>query len=123
MSGGMITSVSEYQVQKVILGGELEIIGYPTSNGSGTAAMLLGSQIAINVESEHKEEAWQFVKTYIRHGYSGIGFPMVNSILEEVLQETMTPEDALGEDGITKCELPKGGLYTEDADIIVYAAT
>lgn len=123
ISGGMIADVGDYQIQKELFGGEIDVLGYPTTFGSGTAAGFLGSQVAINAESEHADEAWQFVKSYILHGYAEMGFPIVDSLFEEVLQMAMEPEYFILDDGITKVEIGKDSLHTEDGEIIVYAAS
>lgn len=122
-SGGMINSVADYQVQEEMFGVDLDIIGYPTAKGSGTAANFWGAQLAINATSEHQEEAWEFVKSFVLNGYNEMGFPIVETQFEAKMQEAMKTEYVLSEDGVTELEIPKGGFSTTDGDVTVYAAS
>lgn len=88
-SGGMISSVADYQIQRELFGGDIGLIGYPTAQGSGTAANFWGTQLAINALSSNQEAAWEFVKYFVLHGYTGNGFPLVKEQLEKVLAEAM----------------------------------
>ena len=122
-SGGMISSVADYQIQRELFGGDIGLIGYPTAQGSGTAANFWGTQLAINALSSNQEAAWEFVKYFVLHGYTGNGFPLVKEQLEEVLAEAMQEERFASEDGTTTEKMLKGCLSTMDGDIIVYEAS
>ncbi|MCD7864236.1 MAG: extracellular solute-binding protein [Lachnospiraceae bacterium] len=92
LSLGMISSVAEYQIQCELYGETVEYIGYPTADGSGTAAYFRGIKLAINADSDEKEAAWEFVKYYLLNGYDSNagGFPLVKEQFEEAMAEAMT---------------------------------
>lgn len=121
-SGGMLCSVTDYQIQREIFGGELETIGYPTADGTGTAASFWGSQIAINVASTHQEEAWEFVKSFVLNGYDEVGFSLVKERFEAALQQSMEKMYSLSEDGAIQVEVAKGSYPVGDDNIYIYEA-
>ena len=123
LSGGMISSVVDYQIQREMFGGDIDIIGYPTAQGSGTAANFWGTQLAINALSSNQEEAWEFIKYYVLHGYTGNGFPLIKEQLENILAEAMEPIYVSPKAGEPVEKMPQGALTTEDGEIIVYEAT
>ena len=121
MSVGIIASVAGYQIQQKLYKNDFAVIGYPTNNGSGTAISFRGSELAINAQSENKEEAWEFVKYYLLNGYDGQGFPSMKAQFETVMQEAGEGIFSVGEDG-NSYEVPKGYYADEDVELQVYAA-
>ncbi|MCD7752680.1 MAG: extracellular solute-binding protein [Lachnospiraceae bacterium] len=122
LSLGVINSVADYQIQCELYGETIEYIGYPTADGSGTAAYFRGSQLAINADSAAGDAAWEFIKYYILNGYYGEGFPVVQSQFEEAMTEAMTDSYTDSVDGAGL--LPKGSYYvSNDVAITVYKAT
>lgn len=93
---GLITSVEDYRLASEMYGENVQFIGYPTGKGNGSAAQFTDS-LAINSQSGHQKEAWEFVKYYVQNGYSGTGFPIVqeqfDTVLEESLHETLVPDE------------------------------
>lgn len=89
---GIIRKVADYQIEKELFGEELCFIGYPTDTGSGTALSYYGSEISINSSSEHKEQAWEFVKFYLLNGYDNLGFPTVKQQFEACMDMAMQKE-------------------------------
>lgn len=93
---GLITSVEGYRLASELYGENVQFIGYPTGKGNGSAAQFTDS-LAINSQSGHQKEAWEFVKYYVQNGYSGTGFPIVqeqfDTVLEESLHEILIPDE------------------------------
>lgn len=93
---GLITSVEDYRLASELYGENVQFIGYPTGKGNGSAAQFTDS-LAINSQSGHQKEAWEFVKYYVQNGYSGTGFPIVqeqfDTVLEESLHEMLIPDE------------------------------
>ncbi|MCD8325417.1 MAG: extracellular solute-binding protein [Lachnospiraceae bacterium] len=89
LSYGIISCVADYQIQCELYGEAVEVIGLPTTAGSGTTAYFSGVELGINAAGEHQEAAWEFVKYYIFNGYSGSGFSIVQEIFDEVMAEAM----------------------------------
>lgn len=121
ISLGTITSVADYQIQKTLYGGELTFIGYPTVQGSGTAAGFSVGELSINQASSGKEAAWEFVKYNLQNGYDGIGFPVVRSLFEEVMKQAKEAEMVQEPEGTY--ELPKGTYSDRDTFFQVFGAS
>ena len=122
MSVGIISSVVDYQIQKMLYGDDVVFIGYPVTEGTGTAITFSGSDIAINAKNENQKGAWEFVKFYLLHGYNGQGFPIVREQFDQIMNNSMTEEYNTTEDGKTERN-PKGSYINGDEYIWVYAAT
>lgn len=101
MSVGILSSVTDYQIQKELYGGDVGFIGYPTAEGNGTAIGFFNSAVAINATNDNQEGAWEFVKYYLLHGYDGWGFPVVQRQFDQVMAEAMEEECYEAEDGGT----------------------
>lgn len=122
MSVGIISSVTDYQIQNALYGGNAAFVGYPVAEGSGTAVAFRADAVAINAGSGEQAGAWEFVKFYLMHGYDGQGFPIVREQFDRVLEAAMVDEYAVSEDGGTeKC--PKESYNDGGEIIIIYAAS
>lgn len=122
MSVGIISKVSDYQIQKELYGGDVAFIGYPVAEGSGTAVTFRGSDIAITAMKEDQTGAWEFVKFYLLHGYDGQGFPILQEQFEQEMDAAMEDDYIVTEDGET--EKNSKDYYSDGVtSIIVYAAT
>ena len=119
--GGSIFGVSDYQLEKKRYGEDISFIGYPTSEGSGTAISLRGSQLAINAKEEHQEEAWEFIKYYILNGYNNGGFPILETKFEEYLAKAQEPIIEVDAEGTHK--LPSGSYFNGVDMVTVYEAS
>lgn len=109
---GLITSVEDYRLESELYGENVQFIGYPTENGTGSAVLFSGDEMAINSKSEHQEEAWEFIKYFVQNGYNGTGFPLVKKQFDKVLNESMN-EVMVNEDGETK-EIAKKSYNEKD---------
>lgn len=123
MSVGIISSVAEYQIQKELYGGDVAVVGYPVTKGTGTVVAFRGSAVAINAQKEDSGGAWEFVKFYLLHGYDGQGFPVMKEQFDQVMKSAMKDDYITTESGEQQ-RLPKGH-YNDgaDRDFFVYAAT
>lgn len=119
---GILSNVADYQIQEELFGGEIDVIGYPTAGGSGTAISFRGSELAVNAAGENKETAWEFVKYYLLHGYDGQGFPVVREQFDAAMVHAMEDDYVTSVDGT---ERSAKEVYHAEKDyyIIVYAAT
>lgn len=122
MSVGILASVADYQIQEELYEGRMEVIGYPTENGSGTAVAYRGSDIAINAMNDDNKGAWEFVKYYLLHGYKGQGFPIVKQQFDIIMQEAMTEDYDTMEDGSVE-RIPKDSYYNGSDWSEIYAAS
>lgn len=122
MSIGIISSVDDYQIQEELYGKDVGFIGYPVSNGSGTAVAFSGSDIAVNARKEDQGGSWEFVKFYLLHGYDRWGFPIVKQQFDQVMEAAMEEDYGVTESGGIE-RYPKASYYTGGDHIFVYAAT
>ena len=126
MTVGIISSVSAYQLEKTFYGGDVDFIGYPVTEGSGTAVSFRGSDLAINTAGKNQKGAWEFVKYNLLQGYDGQGFPVVKERFQEVMAAAMAEEyelDELGEAQRIPKEVYSVGGSAAGEYIFVYAAT
>lgn len=109
---GLITSVEDYRLASELYGENVQFIGYPTVNGTGSAVFFAGDEVAINSKSQYQEEAWKFVKYYVQNGYNGTGtgFPLVKEQFDKMLEESM---DEVIEDGESTAK-----IYYSEWDVI-----
>lgn len=79
-------------------------IGYPFDSGYGTMAAINDIAIGISSTSNHKEEAWAFLKSLLEKEFQDNienGFPLRVSTLEQKLQDAEKPVyDADGEKAV-----------------------
>ena len=122
MSVGIISSVTDYQIQKELYGGDAAFIGYPVAEGSGTAVTFRGGEVAINARKEDQSGAWEFIKFYLLQGYDGQGFPVIQEQFDRVLEAAMTEDYLIEEDGRAE-KFRKEYYHDGGTDIFVYAAT
>ena len=122
MSIGLISSVSNYQIQKELYGGKVAFIGYPVAEGTGTAVAFRGSAVAVNAQTENQAGAWAFIKYYLLQGYDGQGFPVIKEQFDQVLEAAMK-EDYIGTENGGSERNPKEHYNDGSGDIFVYAAT
>lgn len=86
---GLISSVEDCRLASELYGENIQFIGYPTVNGTGSAAFFAGDEVAINSKSKYQEEAWEFVKYYVQNGYSKTAFPLVKEQFDKMLEESV----------------------------------
>ncbi|MCM1056297.1 MAG: extracellular solute-binding protein [Firmicutes bacterium] len=122
MSVGIISSVTDYQLQNELYGGSAAFVGYPVQKGSGTAVAFRADAVAINARKEDQRGAWEFVKFYLLHGYDGQGFPIIREQFDQALDAAMVENYNVSEDGHTE-RFCKEYYCDGGKDIYIYAAT
>ena len=122
MSIGLISSMSNYQIQKELYGGKVAFIGYPVAEGTGTVVAFRGSAVAVNSQTKNQAGAWAFIKFYLLQGYDGQGFPVIKEQFDQVLEAAMK-EDYIGTENGGSERNPKEHYNDGSGDIFVYAAT
>lgn len=120
LSVGIISSVTDYQIQRELYGKDIAFVGYPVTEGTGTAAAFYGSAVAINAKNENSAGAWEFVKYYLLHGYDGQGLPIIQEQFDQAMKEAM--EDQIVMDNGEEELFPKGYYDDGGGSIAVYAA-
>ncbi len=119
---GVINGVEDYCLESELYGENVQFIGYPTGEGTGSAVQFMGSQLAINAKTGNAQKAWEFIKYYLLHGYDGIGFPVMTKQWEDVLEASMEETETLDENGHSS-KVPKAVYQERDVvSIPVYRA-
>lgn len=119
------------QMYNAMFGGAASFIGYPVSEGVGSALAPSEGGYAISAKCTAPETAWQFVRGSFTEEYQsryGWGFPSNRAAFEKKLTEAMTPEYQKDENGNyildengKKIEVSRGGMSTGSLEIQFYA--
>lgn len=119
-----LNTVQDYQMILGMMGEPVTAIGYPVAEGVG-AAFVPQNLYGINANSEHKEGAWEFIKSLIGPEFYEEqyvwGFPTLISAYDKMNEEFMTPnyyEDING----NQVEESKGSFGYDGYAIEIYAA-
>ncbi len=121
------------QMYNAMFGGDASFIGYPVSEGVGSALMINEGGFAISSKCAAPDAAWQFVRTAFTGDFQaqrGWGFPSNRAAFDARLKDAMTPEyekDAdgnfvLDENGQKK-EISRGGWGWGSLNVEFYALT
>lgn len=128
-----LSDFNEIQMYNAMFGGDATFIGYPVSEGVGSAMMPNNGGYAISSSCAVPEVAWQFVRKTFTKDYQtqyGWGFPSNRAAFDERLKEAMTPEYQkdmngnyiLDENG-EKIEISRGGWGWGSLTVDFYALT
>lgn len=126
-----VSSVTELQMYNGLFGETITYVGYPDAERIGNRITPAGGSLAISSKSENKDAAWSFVQTLLGEEYQNSlinswgsdGFPVLQSALEALFEQSMTPEYDTDENG-EQVERPKTTWgYGNDFEITIYAAT
>ena len=118
-----VSDMKNYQMYSMIFGEPTTFIGFPSNGGTGSY-ITASNAMGINVKSENKDGAWDFIKTFIEEDYQKNSvewyFPVLRSALDAQFEEAMTPEytEIDGE----KVEQPKTTWGWDDFEAEIYAA-
>lgn len=121
MSVGLISNVTDYQLQSKLYGGDVSFIGYPVAEGTGTAVSFRGAQLAINAKGKNQDIAWEFIKFYLTNGYDDEGFPLLKVQFDAKMNEAMEKAYVSTPDG--KIPLINRVYKDSNAYIEIYEAT
>lgn len=126
-----VSSVTEMQMYNGMFGETVTYVGYPNADRVGNRIAPVGSgSLAISSKSKNKDAAWSFVQTLLSEEYQkslcnswgSNGFPVRESALDYLFEQSMTPEYDTDENG-EQVERPKTTWgYGNDFEITIYAA-
>lgn len=121
------------QMYNAMFGGEASFIGFPVSEGVGSALQISEGGYAVSAKCAEPDAAWQFVRTAFTEDYQierGWGFPTNKKAFDARLKEAMTPEyekDASGnfilDENGQKKEISRGGWGWGSMEVEFYALT
>ena len=106
-------------------------IGYPTNNGVGSM-MSLDAGYGISARCQHKEEAWEFLRSFLLEEAqeSVWGIPVSLKAYQKQLEAAMTPEYEMDENGKikldeegNKVQIPRTSYWDETGEHPIYAMT
>lgn len=130
-----MSAVTDYQVEKLMFGEPITVIGFPTADGEGGIAASVNSSLCINASSEHKDVAWSFIEStlteeVLKDSMFIWGIPINKNVFDEQLKEAMTPtyetdmegNQVLDENG-NPIEISTHSYGWEDVTFDIYAAT
>lgn len=91
-----MSQMADYQFHKEIFGGEITCLGFSGSDEDGIKINLSGTALAITENCEHKDVAWQFVKSFLatdeEPGMSW-GIPVTKDGFESFIYDAQHMED------------------------------
>lgn len=102
LSSVHLSDFDNIQMYPEMFGGEINCIGYPTTDGTGGHALNTGDAYAITTKSQHKEGAWEFIESILCQGENERywnGFPTRKSELDKMIAEATKVEYVLDENG------------------------
>lgn len=111
-----VTSVTSYQVQKIIYGESMAVKGAPASSGTGVAVRF-SNQLGINAGSDKKEAALAFLDYCLKNPLETASFSLEKEGLERDFANAM--EESLDGEGHIQ---PKTYLEADGEYLPVYAA-
>lgn len=91
-----------FQFCDALFGNDACCIGFPVSEGVGSALSLADSGYAISTKSPHQDEAWAFLRRFFTADYQTnhtYGFPTNLDAMEKKIQEVTTPQYYTNPDG------------------------
>ena len=102
LMSGVMMSFDEYGSWKYArFGEEITLVGFPTEKGIGSS-FIYGYNLAISEQSEHKQAAWEFVKSLLSEEYQDqleFCFPTRISSLEKLGEKAQEMPFYLDENG------------------------
>ncbi len=121
------------QMYNAMFGGEASFIGYPVSEGVGSALQINEGGYAISSKCAAPDAAWQFVRTAFTGDFQaqrGWGLPTNRAAFDARLKDAMTPEYEKAADGNfildengQKKEISRGGWGWGSLNVEFYALT
>lgn len=109
-------SIQDRQIWEALFGRDFVLKGFPAVEGTGLTVRG-NNLLAINAGSEHKEAAWEFIRSLLTEEYyekeKVKGFPTLIAAYERLNAVCMTPEYEEDENG-NRTELSKGAYGQGD---------
>ncbi len=115
------------QVYRAVFGEEVNFIGYPVDEGSGSVISFGNGLYTINAQSQYKEAAWQYIRQFISEDYQNtVGMlPIDKNVFESKIDNAVNTEPINHSWNYLGLEIKLEPLSMEDADFIrsmVYGA-
>lgn len=114
-----------YQYYKFLMGGKMTFIGYPTTEGNGSAFQLDSGGLAMSSVCQDKEGAWEFMRTLLTEEYQENNvweFATNKSVFDKKLKEASTPRYITDPETGEQVEESQGSWWIEDGvEIQMYA--
>ncbi len=128
-----MSDFDDIQMYDAIFGGEATYIGFPTSEGVGSAISFNDEGYAITSKCRNKDAAWQFLRTLFTESYQTRnywGFPTNRNAFQKKLDQAMTPQYMMDGNGNyildengNKIEMSRGGWSWGGVSIEMKAIT
>lgn len=129
-----LNQVTDYQFNKAVFGGDITCFGYGGNDEDGIQMGMSGVALAITGDCEHKDVAWQFVKSFLGEEYQESdymwGIPATKDGFETFLDNAQNMEGthSYGWDDVqmeivsaTDKEVEEFRALVEMADTITYS--
>ena len=97
-----ISDFESIQMYDAVFGGEATYIGYPVSEGVGSAISFNDEGYAITSKCRNKDAAWQFLRTLFTERYqtrNTWSFPTNRNAFQKNLERAMTPQYRMDGEG------------------------
>ena len=100
-----LSDLADMQLYKAIFNGDFSFIGYPMEDGSVGSSFNIGSGMAMSTTCKDKEGAWSFMRELLlpqsdeEDWWSGYEFYVNKQDFDKAMEEAMTPEYELDENG------------------------
>ena len=97
-----VSSFGDFQhMEKGTFGEDITLIGYPSSNGDGSA-IVSGLELAMSAKSSKQDGAWEFMRYFLTDYQSEMqyGFPVSITRLNELGEKATKPETYIDENGV-----------------------
>jgi ABC-type glycerol-3-phosphate transport system substrate-binding protein len=96
-----VTDIWQYLWIKEFMKGDVIAMGYPSSDGMAANKICAYGQYGINVNSENKEGAWEFIKYLILNQNETDTYqdaiPVLNDLIDKILQSALENEHIYNE--------------------------
>lgn len=94
----------DFLLCETVFGGQCSFVGYPRHDGACGSCFQLDGATAIVASSQHKDQAWAFVREsflpqYQTGGYFGSAFPVNALDFDRMVRAAMTPQYQYDADG------------------------
>ena len=95
-----ITPNHEYKLNKKLFDGDFVYLGYPSNDGGNTYIIPEEQSLAISETSDHKDEAWDFIKfVTTKKTETSYGFPSGKADFDRLIRRLTATEKYIDEDG------------------------
>ncbi len=95
-----ISQMPDYQFHKFVFGEDIAFLGYGGSDNDGIRIVTSGCALSITEQCEHKDVAWQFLKTFVSEEYQTReylwGIPTTQTGLDNFIYEAQHMEGTHG---------------------------